>query len=74
MLFLEQPEKVILEPYRFTCTALRFLFPFVDEVLRLLDFSGWVETGTCPDIKAAADAAIAIAQSRNGVSFDVPYP
>ena len=74
MLFLEQPEKVILEPYRFTCTALRFFFPFVDEVLRLLDFSGWVGTGTRPDIKAAADAAIAIAQSRNGVSFDVPYP
>jgi hypothetical protein len=72
MRFPEQPEEVILEPYRFTCTALRFLFPFVDEVLRLLDFSGWV--GVRPDIKAAADTTIAIAQSRNGVSFDVPYP
>src|SRR6266496_3296672 len=72
MQFLEEPEKAILEPYRFTCTALRFLFPFVDEVLRLLDFSGWV--GVRPDIKAAADTTIAIAQSRNGVSFDVPYP
>jgi len=51
---------------------LRFLFPLVDEVLRLLDFSGWV--GARPDIKAAADTTIAIAQSRNGVSFDVPYP
>lgn len=72
MLFLERPEKVILEPYRFTCTALRFFFPFVDEVLRLLDVSDWV--GARPDLKAAADAAIAIAQSRNSVSFDVPYP
>jgi len=72
MQFLEEPEKVILEPYRFTCTALRFLFPFVDEVLHLLDFSSWM--GVRPDIKAAADTAIAIARSRNGASFDVPYP
>jgi hypothetical protein len=72
MRFPEDPERVILEPYRFTCTALRFLFPFVNEVLCLLDFSGWM--GTRLDIKAAADAAIAAAQSRNGVSFDVPFP
>jgi hypothetical protein len=72
MPLLEQPEKVILEPYRFTCTALRFLFPFVNEVLRLLDVPGWV--GGRPDMKAAADAAIVTAQSRNGISFDVPYP
>jgi hypothetical protein len=72
MQFPETPDKILLEPYRFTRTALRFLFPFVDEVLRLLDFAGWV--GARPDIKAAADTAIAKARSRNGVQFDVSYP
>ncbi len=67
----ELPDKVILEPYRFTCTALRFLFPFVNEVLRLLDFPVWI--GVRPDIKATADIAVAKARLRNNVQFDVPY-
>lgn len=72
MQFPETPDEILLEPYRFTRTALRFLFPFVDEVLPLLDFAGWV--GTRPDIKAAADVAITKVRSRNGIQFDVPYP
>jgi hypothetical protein len=66
------PEKILLEPYRFTCTALRFLFPFVSNVLRLLDFPGWI--GARPALKEAADTTIAFAQSRNNVEFDVSYP
>src|SRR5260370_21039122 len=65
-------EKILLEPYRFTCTALRFLFPFVSNVLRLLDFPGWI--GVHPALKEAADTTIAFAQSQNNVEFDVPYP
>ena len=66
------PEKILLEPYRFTCTALRFLFLFVSNVLRLLDFPGWI--GVHPALKEAADTTIAFAQSQNNVEFDVPYP
>jgi len=70
--FSDDPEKILLEPYRFTCTALRFLFPFVSDVLRLLDFPGWI--GVRPALKEAAETTIAIAQSRNNVEFDVSYP
>ncbi len=65
-------DKILLEPYRFTCTALRFLFPFVSDVLRLLDFPGWI--GVRPALKEAADTTIAFAQSQNNVEFDVSYP
>ncbi len=68
----ESPDEVILEPYHFTCTALRFLLPFVSDTLNLLDFPGWI--ATCPDIKAAADTTIAHAQSQNNIRFDVSYP
>ncbi len=68
----DTPDKILLEPYRFTCTALRFLFPFVSDVLRLLDFPGWI--GAHPLLKEAADTTIAVAQSRNTLDFDVPYP
>ena len=68
----ESPDKILLEPYLFTCMALRFLFPFVSDVLRLLDFPGWM--GGRPDIKAVADTTIAFAQSQNNIVFDVPYP
>ena len=66
------PEKILLEPYRFTCTALRFLSTFVNEVLYLLDFPGWIETR--PALKMAADTTIAFAQSQNTLAFDVQYP
>ena len=49
MTLSDDPDKILLEPYRFTCTALRFLFPFVSDVLRLLDFPGWI--GTRPALK-----------------------
>jgi hypothetical protein len=66
------PDKILLEPYRFTCTALRFLFPFVSNVLRLLDLPGWI--GIRPTLKETADTTIAFAQSQNNVEFDVSYP
>ncbi|MDQ6660417.1 MAG: hypothetical protein M3Z24_05570 [Chloroflexota bacterium] len=68
----DAPDKILLEPYRFTCTALRFLFPFVSEVLSRLDFPRWI--GAHPPLKEAADTTIAFAQSQNNLAFDVPYP
>jgi hypothetical protein len=72
MMLSDMPDKFVLEPYRFTCTALRFLFPFVSDVLRLLDFPGWIEAR--PALKETADTTIAFAQSQNTLVFDVPYP
>lgn len=72
MRLADMPEKILLEPYHFTCTALRFLFPFVSEVLEMLDFSRWI--GTRPDLKAVADTTITFAQAQNTLAFDVLYP
>ena len=72
MTLTDSPEKILLEPYRFTCTALRFLFPFVSDVLNLLDFPAWI--GVRPALKHEADTAIAFARSQNNIEFDIPYP
>ena len=64
--------QILLEPYRFTCMTLRFLFPFVNEVLHHLDFSGWINAK--PNIKADADTAIDHALNEHKIAFDVPYP
>jgi hypothetical protein len=66
------PDRILLEPYRFTCTALRFLLPFVSEVLGLLNFPAWIRDR--PALKEVVDATIASARSQNNVEFDIPYP
>jgi hypothetical protein len=68
----DAPNKILLEPYRFTCTALRFLFLFVSDVLCHLNFPGWIVAR--PALKEVADTTIAFAQSQNTLVFDVPYP
>ncbi len=70
--FSGDADKILLEPYRFTCAALRFLFPFVSDVLDRLDFPGWI--GAHPPLKETADKTVVFARSRNTLAFDIPYP
>lgn len=64
------PDDTILEPYCFSGTALRFLLPFVDDILKLLDFSSWV--GSHSDLKVQADEAISNHSFTQ--AFAVPFP
>ena len=64
------PNDTYLEPYSFTRMALRFLLQFIDEVLKLFDFSSHMNSHL--DLKAEADEFIS--QHSFKRSFAVPFP
>ncbi len=73
MLRFASDESSILEPYRFTGAALKFLFAFVDGMLGHLDLGQWLEQAD-PQMKAEADTAIAAGKRQNYPVFATPFP
>lgn len=64
-------ERPLLEPYRFTGEALRFVLSFVDETLEHLDLATWL--APYPKRKLAAEAAADIGRRQNCPRFATPF-